>query len=128
MALCCAVLAWIAGPAGRLLVAMPLLLFGPGYLFERAWPAFDGASLALRPALWLGLSISLIALIYEWATALGLVLAASVLYALAAACGAGVIWRYLRTGDRRSKIEDRGLNTGNLRSTIFDHRFAIALW
>jgi hypothetical protein len=127
VALCCAALAWIAGPAGRLLVAMPLLLFGPGYLFERAWPAFDGAPLALRPALWLGLSISLIALIYEWATALGLVLAAPVLYALAAACGAGVIWRYLRTEDRRSKIEDRGLNTGDLRSTIFDYRFEIAL-
>src|SRR5262245_50149743 len=127
VALCCAALAWISGPAGRLLVALPLLLFGPGYLFERAWPAFDGVSLALRPVLWLGLSISLIALIYEWATALGLVLAPPVLYALAAACGAGVIWRYLQVEDRRSRTEVRGLNTVDLRPSIFEFRFEIAL-
>jgi hypothetical protein len=120
VALCCAALAWIAGPAGRLLVALPLLLFGPGYLFEQAWPAFEGISLALRPALWLGLSISLIALIYEWATALGLVLSAPALYMLAAACGAGVIWRILRIEDRKPAIFD-------LRSAIFNLRFTLAL-
>ena len=38
VALCCAALAWISGPAGRLLIVLPLLLFGPGYLFERIWP------------------------------------------------------------------------------------------
>jgi hypothetical protein len=100
--LCCAALAWIAGPAGRLLVVLPLLLFGPGYLFERAWAAFEGLSLALRPAIWLGLSISLVVLAYEWATALGLALTAPALYALAAACGFGVVWRFLhepRTGE-----------------------------
>ena len=50
VALCCAALAWIAGPAGRLLVAMPLLLFGPGYLFERAWPALRRVFGEIRPA------------------------------------------------------------------------------
>ena len=127
VALCCAALAWISGPAGRLLVVLPLLLFGPGYLFERAWAASEGVSLALRPALWLGLSISLVALIYEWATALGLVLATPVLYALAAACGVGVIWCFLRLEARRSRIEDRGSNTGDLRSSILDLRFAFGL-
>src|SRR5262245_13882618 len=127
VALCCAALAWISGPAGRLLVVLPLLLFGPGYLFERAWAASEGVSLVLRPALWLGLSISLVALIYEWATALGLVLATPVLYALSAACGVGVIWRSLRLEDRRSRIEDRGSKIGDLRSSILDLRFTFAL-
>src|SRR5262245_32402944 len=96
VALCCAALACIAGPAVRLLFVLPLLLFGPGYLFERAWAAFEEFSLALRLALWLGLSISLVALIYEWATALGLSLTAPALDVLAASCGVGVVWRFLR--------------------------------
>src|SRR3954462_16028138 len=93
--LCCAALAWLAGPPGPLLVVLPLLLFGPGYLLERALMPFPSASLALRPALWLGLSLSIVALLYEWTTALGLSLAAPALYALAASCGLGVLWRAL---------------------------------
>src|SRR5258706_13803653 len=88
--LVCAALAWLGGPAGRLVVVLPLLLFGPGYLLERALVAFDGASLAQRPAIWLGLSLSLIALLYEWTTALALSLTTPALYVLAAACGLGV--------------------------------------
>src|SRR5690349_6439495 len=94
--LACTALAWLAGPAGRLLVVLPLLLFGPGYLLERALAAFPGPSLALRPALWLGLSLSIVALLYEWTTALGLSLTLPALYILAGACGLGVIWRVLR--------------------------------
>jgi hypothetical protein len=127
VALCCAALAWVAGPAGRLLVVLPLLLFGPGYLFERACAAFERPSLALRPALWLGLSISLVALAYEWATALGLALTAPALFGLAAACGVGVIWRFLRIEDRGSKIADRESPVRDLRSAIFDLRWAFAL-
>ncbi|HEX9440094.1 MAG TPA: hypothetical protein VF909_10440, partial [Roseiflexaceae bacterium] len=86
-ALCCAALAWSTGPAGRLLVVLPLLLFGPGYLLERAFAVFAERSLALRPAIWLGLSLSIVALVYQWTTALGLSLAPAALYALAASCG-----------------------------------------
>src|SRR6187402_2348954 len=89
--LVCAAFVWLSGPAGRLLVVLPLLLFGPGYLAERALAASDGASLAQRPAIWLGLSLSLIALLYQWATALGLSLTTPVLSFLAAACGLGVV-------------------------------------
>jgi hypothetical protein len=126
VALCCATLAWIAGPAGRLLVVLPLLLFGPGYLFERAWAAFDGPSLALRPALWLGLSISLVALIYEWATTLGLALTPPALSVLAASCGVGVVWRFWLE-DRRPRIEDRGSQPSDPRSSILGLRWAFAL-
>ena len=103
LALCCAALAWLAGPPGRLLVVLPLLLFGPGYLLERALAPFPSPSLALRAALWLGLSLSIVALLYEWTTAIGLSLASPALYALAASCGLGVIWRAMRgaTTDHR---------------------------
>jgi Family of unknown function (DUF6541) len=109
VALVCAALAWLAGPAGRLLVVLPLLLFGPGYLLERVLAAFDGASLAQRPAIWLGLSLSLVALLYEWATTLGLSLTTPTLYVLAAACGLAVAWCFLRE-QRTENKEQRGRN------------------
>src|SRR5687768_6634559 len=89
---CCAAVAWLAGPSGRLPVVLPLLLFGPGYLFEHALRPIARPSAFLRPTLWLGLSLSLIALLYEWITVLGLALAGPVLAALAGACGLGVLW------------------------------------
>ncbi len=107
--LICAALAWLSGPAGRLLVVLPLLLFGPGYLAERKLAASDGTSLAQRPALWLGLSLSLIALLYQWATALGLSLTTPVLSFLAFACALGVAWRFLQpTTDDRWPTTDGG--------------------
>jgi hypothetical protein len=90
---CCAAVAWLAGPAGRLLVILPLLLFGPGYLIERAFPTCQSPTAFVRPAIWLGLSLSLVALLYEWATALGLALMPPLLELLAGLCAAGVIWR-----------------------------------
>jgi hypothetical protein len=104
--LVCAAFAWLSGPAGRLLVVLPLLLFGPGYLAERALAVSDDASLAQRPAIWLGLSLSLIALLYQWATALGLSLTAPILYLLAAACGLGVVWRYFREQRTKNKEQE----------------------
>src|SRR5262245_25527384 len=104
VAICCAAVAWLAGPAGRLLVVLPLLLFGPGYLLDRAFPPASLPTLALRPALWLGLSLSAIALLYEWATALGLALTLPLLAVLTIACGLGVVWRIWQestTDDRR---------------------------
>src|SRR5437867_2406380 len=70
--ICCAGVAWLVGPVGRLLVVLPLLLFGPGYLLERLLRPFprQGSSslqisnvtnlsqtIFLLPALWLGLSL-----------------------------------------------------------------------
>ena len=78
-ALASAALAWLSGPPGRWLAILPLLLFGPGYLIESALRPFPRPSLWLRPTIWLGLSLSAIALLYEWATALGLALTPPIL-------------------------------------------------
>ncbi|MBK9713785.1 MAG: hypothetical protein IPO81_21170 [Kouleothrix sp.] len=105
-ALCCVAAAWLAGPAGRLAAALPLLLFAPGYLVERALRPCPRPTAFLRPSLWLGLSLSLVALLYEWATALGLSLAPLAIDGLAAACGLGVLWR-LWLDDQRRKTKDQ---------------------
>lgn len=89
----CALAAWLAGPTGRMLVALPLLLFGPGFLIERALRLDTPALPGLRPSLWLGLSLSVIALLYEWAGVIGLALTTPRLGALALAVGLGVLWR-----------------------------------
>lgn len=91
--LCCTALAWVAGPVGRFLVVLPLLLFAPGYLLEQALALPLPSLVGLRPALWLALSLSLVALLYQWATTLGLVLTLPLLSLLALLCGWGVVWR-----------------------------------
>lgn len=65
---------WLAGPAGRLPVAMALLILAPGYLVERALPGPRPAPLA-RLALWSALGLSLTPLLYQWLWTLGLALA-----------------------------------------------------
>lgn len=89
---CCALVAWFVGPPGRFLVVLLLLLFGPGYLLEQALlPGRTFSEPLLRLSLWLGLSLSSVAVLYGWATALGLPLTTPVLSLLALACGVGVI-------------------------------------
>ncbi|HMQ32892.1 MAG TPA: hypothetical protein PKD53_19330 [Chloroflexaceae bacterium] len=60
----------LAAPAGRLAVAMALLLFAPGYLLERALPGPRPHAVA-RLAVWVALSLSAVALFYQWAWAVG---------------------------------------------------------
>lgn len=76
-------------PASRLPVALVVLLVCPGYLLERR--LLGGALLPplTRPALWLGLSISAVALLYQWVTAAGLALTPAALGLLAALVLAG---------------------------------------
>ncbi len=88
--------AWFAGSIGRFVVVLALGLFGPGYLFTRILPLTMPRGAFVRLAIWLGLSISLIALLYEWCTAFGLSLTTPVLTGGAFVCGAGVfgsLWR-----------------------------------
>jgi hypothetical protein len=97
---CCAAILWTTGPAGRFVVLLPLLLFGPGYLLDRALRPGPEYSTWLRPALWPALSLSLVALLYAWATALGLALTPAVLGILATGCALGVLgwlWHDSRT-------------------------------
>jgi hypothetical protein len=96
LALAAALPLWLAGGASRFALVLALLLFAPGYLVERGlaqeWPA----PALLRPVIWLGLSLSIVPLLFLWATALRLPLSAGVLQALAAACAlalAALLWR-----------------------------------
>lgn len=88
---CCAVLVWLSGPTGRFLVVLPVLLFFPGYLVERVIPVAMPQSMWVRPVVWMGLSISLIALLYQWMTFFGLAISLPVLVILFAAVVAGGI-------------------------------------
>lgn len=133
--LACAAVAWMAGPVGRLLVVLPLLLFGPGYLFDRALPALPRAAFC-RPVLWLGLSLSAVVLLYEWATALRLPLTPAILGALAACCGLGVLWSVWRgdapRGSRRARDgsppQPRRLSGAQTWSLALLAVFALTLW
>jgi hypothetical protein len=97
--------AWLCGPTGRMLVVLPLLLFGPGWLLERALLGTTRLPTFARPTLWLGLSLSAIALLYQWITLLGISLTPLVLALLAIACGLAVIWQ-IWMDDRRWTVDD----------------------
>lgn len=86
-----AAVAMSLGPAARLAVVSTLLLFAPGFLLARLLPGREIKSPFARPAIWLGLSMSLIALLYQWITALGLSLPQAALDTLALGCVAGVV-------------------------------------
>jgi hypothetical protein len=118
--------AWLFGPPGRMLVVLPLLLLGPGLLLERALLASVPLPAFARPALWLGLSLSAVALIYEWATLLGISLTPVVLALLAIACGLAVIqqiWVY----DLRFTIYDLAGGEDNRKSKIQNRKWFLAL-
>jgi hypothetical protein len=80
------VVAWFAGPSYRLLIGFVALLFAPGYVLERLLPGDAPLPMLVRPALWLSLSISLVVLLYEWATVVGLSLTMPLLAGLFGLC------------------------------------------
>jgi hypothetical protein len=118
--------AWLFGPTGRMLVVLPLLLFGPGFLLECALLPSARLPAFARPTLWLGLSLSAVALIYEWATLIGLSLTPLVLALLATACGLAVI-RRLWTDDRRPTTDDGWASKGAWWSVVGDRWSAMLL-
>src|SRR6266545_1561431 len=108
--------AWLSGPPGRMLVVLPLLLFAPGFLLERALLPSAHLPTFARPTLWLGLSLSAVALIYEWATLIGLSLTPLVLALLATACGLAVIRRLWTDDGRRTLRQAQGKRTNDGRA------------
>lgn len=87
----------VAAPAGRLAVAVALLLFAPGYLLERALPGPRPPTVA-RLAVWLALSLSVVPLLYQWAWVARLPLGDLALWGTAAALAAAALaaaWRDL---------------------------------
>ncbi|NOK62442.1 MAG: hypothetical protein GFH27_549293n176 [Chloroflexi bacterium AL-W] len=94
--ICWSAIAWFAGPPGQLLVVLPLLLFTPGYLATRALRLEMPSGLFIQPALWISLSLSIIALLYQWTTVLGIVLSTPVLMMVTALCALGAVWQIWR--------------------------------
>lgn len=90
-------------PAGRVLLATGLWLIAPGYLLER-WLPGPRPHWLLRIALWLGISLSVLPLIYLWVTAIGGNLPSTVLNAAALLLAVGAIvaaWHDLATAQRQ---------------------------
>jgi hypothetical protein len=95
-------------------------------LLERALLASIYLPPFARPTLWLGLSLSVIALAYEWATLFGISLAPPVLALLAILCGLAVI-RQLWTDDRRWTMDDYFDEPPNRLSSIVRRPWLLAL-
>ncbi|WP_322512579.1 hypothetical protein [Chloroflexus sp.] len=90
-------------PAGRVLLATGLWLIAPGYLLER-WLPGPRPHWLLRIALWLGISLSVLPLIYLWVTTIGGNLPSTVLNAAALLLAVGSIvaaWHDLATAQRQ---------------------------
>ncbi|MCS6888915.1 MAG: hypothetical protein NZQ09_11975 [Chloroflexus sp.] len=90
-------------PAGRVLLATGLWLIAPGYLLERRLPG-PRPHWLLRIALWLGISLSVLPLIYLWVTTIGGNLPSTVLNAAALLLAVGSIvaaWHDLATAQRQ---------------------------
>jgi hypothetical protein len=96
---CCLGLAWLAGPAGHLLVAMLVLLLGPGFLLDRAVTIQTPLAPVVRLTLWLGLSISCVVLAWQWASLVGLRLDDRLLHGVLLALVGGVAWQVWHLSD-----------------------------
>ena len=90
-------LLWLSGPIGRFLVAVPLVLFAPGFLIERAIPLDYERPLLVRPAIWLSSSLSLIPMLYAWAGAVHLPLTTPLLMLGFVVCGGATAWLLWRS-------------------------------
>jgi hypothetical protein len=118
--------AWLSGPAGRMLVVLPLLLFGPGLLLERVLLPSARLPAFVHPTLWLGLSLSAVALLYEWATLLGIALTPLVLALLAISCGLALIW-HVWFEDLRLSIDSSLDSQDSRKSKIANRTWFLAL-
>ncbi len=87
---------WFFGAPARLVLVAGLLLFVPGFLIERTLrPVLDVGFLS-RPLLWLGLSLAIVPLIYQWSSVAAVPLRLPILAALATAgivAGLVLAWR-----------------------------------
>jgi len=115
----------LAAPAGRLGVAMALVLLAPGYLIERRLAPSQPA--LVRLSLWLALSLSLVPLAYMWLHAAGVALGAPGLWLAAALlAGAALVcaWRDLGATPDPAPAP-AGIRRANALTAIL---FALTLW
>ncbi len=115
----------LVAPAGRLGVAMALVLLAPGFLIERRLA--PSQPMLARLSLWLALSLSLVPLAYQWLHVAGLALGAPGLW-LAAAVLAGATlvcaWRDLDASPDQGPAGAGPRWAGALTTLIF----ALTLW
>ncbi|MEM8535506.1 MAG: hypothetical protein AAGF95_32045 [Chloroflexota bacterium] len=104
--ICWSVIAWMAGPPGQLFVVLLVLLFAPGYLVTRAFRLEIPKRLFIQPALWVGLSLSIIALLYQWSTVIGIVLSTPILMILTTLCALAALWQIWRSTSQASQKEN----------------------
>ena len=100
VALALAAVAWLVGPPSRMAVALIVLLLGPGYLLGVALLPPPREPLIVRLALYLGLSLSLIPLLYQWLTFAGLSLPTPLLLivtGLVVCASTVLLWRGARS-------------------------------
>ncbi len=119
-----AALAALAAPLGRLISALLLLLLAPGYLVEQALPP-PHQPLLVRLCLWLGLSLALVPLVYQWAWAMGLAFGTPLLWAGTASMALAtllVAWRELGAQPTGARPTAAGATALTL------VLFAITLW
>ncbi len=92
IAVCLVAMLLLFLPTMRFGAILLLLLFAPGFLIERTWPAPLPPLPFLRPALWLGLSLGTIPLLYQWASLFHLSLTTPFLLVLVVFCLVGGVW------------------------------------
>jgi hypothetical protein len=91
---------WLTFPVGRFAVTLVLLLLTPGYLLDRYLLREAPRSLLTRVALWPALSISAVAILYEWCNIVRVPLTVPVWYVLMLLCVLAAfsnLWRELST-------------------------------
>lgn len=92
----CLLVAWSAGDQARLVAALLVLLVAPGFLLERALLRNAELPGVARVAIWPALSVSSLALLYQWAAAGGVSFTPLVLTVLAAGCLLAALAVWLR--------------------------------
>lgn len=118
-----AIVAIRTGPTGRFFVYTPLFLFGPGYLLER-WLRLPIPQPA-RPGIWLGLSLSIIPLLYLWATTFGLAITPFRLFVLVLMMMVALVWAALR--DLGGANPQLLLHKASLEPALWAMLFAVVL-
>lgn len=92
---------YVAGSLGRFVVAGGVVLFAPGYILWYSLRSDLRLPRYAAPAIWLGLSLSLIPLVFLWSSAVGLRLLPSILRVQMLGVGLLAAWAWSRTATAR---------------------------
>jgi hypothetical protein len=87
---------WLVSADARLILALLALLIVPGFLLERWLLVHSRLPLITRSALWPALGLSTVAVLYQWAAALGMSLAPVALQGTLAICLLAALGVWLR--------------------------------